>query len=142
MKQWSVIAILVVIAGCSDVKYLDKPDPFYGDEKMAEMLTDLYLMESSMSTNRKAFTDLSTVPKEFIYTKYDTDSISFQQNFYYYSDRVKKYQNVMLLVEERMKVIKDSIAARQEREARQESEELIEVKPKVLLLDPDTIPDN
>ena len=95
MKKLAVLIVILIAAACADINHEPKPDDFYGDEKMADMLTDLYLMESSMTSNREGFTDLKMLPKDFIYKKYETDSVTFKDNIYYYADRVEKYLQLM-----------------------------------------------
>jgi len=137
MKQFVFFIVFIILTACSDIKHLDKPGDFYGDDKMADILTDLYLMEATMTTNREAFTKLQVLPSDFIYNKYETDSTAFKENLNYYSDRVKEYQELMVLVEQRMDVLRDSISARQARDAamkdkvyqEQKDTELIELVP-------------
>ncbi|WP_194850288.1 DUF4296 domain-containing protein [Nonlabens antarcticus] len=118
MKKLMSLLFLLIIASCSSVLEAPKPEDFYGDDKMAEIMTDLYLMEASMTSDRGAFTALEMLPHDYIYKKHDTDSIVFKENLYYYSDRIEKYENVIDLVEERLDILRDSVAVRQEKEMR------------------------
>ena len=84
-----------LLVSCADIQETPKPDRFYGDDKMVEMMTDLYLIEASMTSNRQTFTDLQMLPHDFIYKKYETDSITFSQNLiYYYTDRNIMYKEL------------------------------------------------
>ncbi|BAO55156.1 hypothetical protein NMS_1147 [Nonlabens marinus S1-08] len=122
------------------MKYLDRPEDFYGDDKMADILTDLYLMEAAMTTDRGMFTDLKVLPNEYIYKKYDTDSLTFKENLFYYSDNVEDYQVLMEKVKEKMNVIKDSITVREQRDLKKKEEMYrSESEP---LRDPDDLPEN
>jgi hypothetical protein len=108
---------------------------------MADIMTDLYLLEASMTSDRGAFTDLQILPSDFIYEKYATDSLTFQENLYYYSDRTEEYDLLMDQVQERLDVLLDSVAVRQERESRRKEEEY-KAKERTLELDPDNVPIN
>ncbi len=113
-----LVAILVLLlASCADLDTVSKPDPFYGDDKMASIFVDLYLMESSMTSNRGMFASLKTLPDDFIYSKYETDSTTFAQNLAYYTDDGPAYKSLLEIVEQRIKVLKDTVAARQKLKA-------------------------
>ncbi|WP_041495812.1 DUF4296 domain-containing protein [Nonlabens marinus] len=140
MRFLIYLIALVLVVSCSDVKYLDRPEDFYGDDKMADILTDLYLMEAAMTTDRGMFTDLKVLPNEYIYKKYDTDSLTFKENLFYYSDNVEDYQVLMEKVKEKMNVIKDSITVREQRDLKKKEEMYrSESEP---LRDPDDLPEN
>jgi hypothetical protein len=128
----------MLVAACSNLNQAEKPADFYGDEKMAQILTDLYLIEGSMTSNRAAFVDLQTLPNDYIYSKYDTDSLTFQQNLNYYSNRVKLYEQVLNQAQENINGVLDSIRIRQEELREQERKLPISIDS--LELDPDNNP--
>ncbi|PRP68010.1 DUF4296 domain-containing protein [Nonlabens agnitus] len=109
MRKLLTCSILLWLAGCQNIEKSPKPDDFYGDDKMIEIMADLYLMEASMTTNRVTFTDLKVLPHEFIYDKYDTDSLTFAENLEYYTDRNDKYLELMEQVKTKMEVLRDTI---------------------------------
>lgn len=115
-----IVLLIIIFTSCADIKETSKPDDFYGDEKMVDIMTDLYLMESSMTSNRALFTDLQMLPHDFIYEKYNTDSLTFAQNLFYYSDRNTMYKNIMEQVKERIDVLKDTIDLRQKMQSERE----------------------
>ncbi|AZQ42892.1 DUF4296 domain-containing protein [Nonlabens ponticola] len=115
MRNLVVILFIFLTTSCTDIQTAEKPDDFYGDQKMADILTDLYLIDGSMSNNRSAFTKLKTLPTDYIYDKYNTDSVTYRENFLYYADRVEEYQQVLEIVEQNLEVVKDSVEARQQR---------------------------
>jgi hypothetical protein len=143
MKIVMLFLVVVALSACSDIKNTPKPDDFYGDDKMADIMTDLYLLEATMTSDRGAFTDLQVLPSDFIYEKYETDSLTFQENLYYYSDRTLVYDLLMDQVEERLDVLLDSVAVRQVKESKRKEEEYkAKAKERTLELDPDNTPMN
>ncbi|GAK92022.1 hypothetical protein JCM19298_2510 [Nonlabens ulvanivorans] len=80
---------------------------------MASIMTDVYLIEGSMTSNRKSFVDLGIIPDQYVYQKHGIDSISYKKNFNYYADRVEDFIEVLDLVDVKLLVIKDSVTARQ-----------------------------
>ncbi|MBF4986019.1 DUF4296 domain-containing protein [Nonlabens mediterrranea] len=113
MRKLIAILLVITIGACSGIERTPKPDPFFDTEKMASIMTDVYLIEGSMTSNRKSFVDLGVVPDQYIYSKHGIDSISFKNNFNYYADRVEEYIEVLELVEKRLLVVKDSVTLRQ-----------------------------
>ena len=85
-------------------------------------MTDVYLVEGSMTSNRKSFIDLGVIPDQYIYEKHKIDSLSFKANFNYYADRVEVFMEILDIVDENLLVIKDSVNARQERLNNDESQ--------------------
>lgn len=138
MKFFLYIA-LIFLASCSDINNVERPDDFYGDEKMVEIMTDLYLMEASMTANRTAFTSLEMLPHDFIYEKYKTDSIVFSKNLNYYADRNSKYKEIMEQVQLKLEVIKDTVAVRQRKYTEAQDKVLLQKDslPKPTPIDPD-----
>lgn len=108
MRKFYVL-ILFVFTACADIHEVDKPDDFYGEDKMVRIMTDLYLIESTITTNRKSFTDLQVDPSQFIYKKYDTDSLTFSNNFTYYTDQQLRYDDLLEKVKQRLEIIKDTV---------------------------------
>ncbi|PQJ31180.1 hypothetical protein BST92_04240 [Nonlabens arenilitoris] len=115
MKKLLVVSIILLIGACSGIKKSPKPDPFFNTEKMASIMTDVYLIEGSMTSNRKSFVDLGIVPDQYVYQKHGIDSISYKSNFNYYADRVEDFIEVLELVDKNLQVIKDSVTERQNR---------------------------
>lgn len=140
MKKLTAILILISLVSCSDIQNSPKPDDYYGDDKMADMMTDLYLMEASMTSDRGAFTQLEMLPNDYIFKKYDTDSVVFKENLFYYSDRIEKYDRIMDMVQERLDILKDSVAVRQERQSLPEDQDLRNID--TLLINDEVDPDN
>lgn len=143
MKNRWLAAVILVLVSCSNIEQSPKPDNFYGDGKMADILTDLYLMEATMSSDRAAFTDLQLFPNDFIYKKYETDSLTFESNLLYYSDRVEIYETLMDKVQLRLDVLKDSVAVRQERQQLEKARNATLLdRPLKVDQDPDSLPEN
>ncbi|KEZ92755.1 DUF4296 domain-containing protein [Nonlabens ulvanivorans] len=113
MRKLLAILSLLIIGACSGIERTPKPDPFFDTEKMASIMTDVYLIEGSMTSNRKSFVDLGIIPDQYVYQKHGIDSISFKNNFNYYADRVEDFIEVLDLVDKKLLVIKDSVTARQ-----------------------------
>ncbi|QJP33508.1 DUF4296 domain-containing protein [Nonlabens sp. Ci31] len=111
-----IIAVILVLftISCSDVEKSPEPKIFFSKDKMAALITDLYLVEGAISSNKGAYLKTGIQPSSFLYEKYDMDSITFQENLNYYTDRVEEYLLIMDEVQENFKSLQDSLNARQE----------------------------
>lgn len=95
MRRILVLTLILLVASCNQVSYADKPKPFLDKEKMAAVMTDLYLIESSLSTSQVAYVKTGIAPHKFIYKKHKIDSIIFQKNMAYYADRPELYKEIL-----------------------------------------------
>jgi|GEM_PF-1295020 len=121
MKQ-SLFLFLIAMVSCQSFSISDKPDDFYGDEKMALIMADLYLYEGTVSSNRSSLRKKGILATDLIYNKYKTDSITYTKNLHYYVDREEEYLKLMDRVLELLEQEKDNVSKRQE-ELIQEPEE-------------------
>lgn len=102
MKLKTIFILVVLITSCSQVRYTPKPDPFLDKDKMAAVLTDIYLIEGVLTTNQTAFFNTKTLPHKFVYKKHKIDSVIFQKNFAYYADRPEDYEEILVITNERL----------------------------------------
>ncbi|MGJ8683670.1 MAG: DUF4296 domain-containing protein [Nonlabens sp.] len=113
MRKAILILFVILLGSCSRIERTPKPDPFFDTQEMADIMTDVYLVEGSMTANRKSFAELGIIADDYIYQKHNIDSVSFSNNFNYYADRVDEFLLVLDIVDEKLAVIKDSVNTRQ-----------------------------
>lgn len=142
MNKIAVIILVLFTLACSDVEKSPQPENLFSKDKMAALITDLYLVEGAISSNKGAYLKSGIQPSSFLYEKYEMDSITFQENLNYYTDRVEEYILIMDKVQENFKSLQDSLNARQERINKEEQSRVSNNTPKNLIkdlekLDPD-----
>lgn len=115
MKKVIAIILVLFTFSCSHVEKSPEPENLFDHEKMAAIITDLYIVEGAISSNRKSYIEKGVQPSSYLYEKYAMDSISFEENLNYYTDRVKEYVVIIEKVQGNLKVLQDSVSARQER---------------------------
>ena len=115
MRKLTAIILILFTLSCSHVEKSAEPDNLYDQDKMAAIITDLYIVEGAISSNRTSYSEKGVQPSSYLFEKYTMDSISFQENLNYYSDRVEEYVLIMQKVQDNLKVLQDSVSARQER---------------------------
>lgn len=106
--------LLITFCSCQSFSKSEKPESFYGDDKMAKIMADLYLYDGVISSNRTALRKDGILATDYIYKKYNTDSMIYAQNFNYYADREEEYLILIEKVQSILEQEKDSVEKRQE----------------------------
>lgn len=104
-----LLGLIVLLASCND-RVVDKPEKLLDEETMANILYDLAVLEAMKSRNPE-LTGNST--PQYVYKKYDIDSLQFVQNNKYYAAEIRKYKKIYDKVNGRLeaeKKIADSLA--------------------------------
>lgn len=120
MKKLKALFIVMLLFSCAQVKKAPQPEDLFSKQKMAAVLTDLYIVEGAISSNITEYKKIGVTPSAYLYKKYNMDSISFKQNLDYYTDRVDDYLIIVDQVEENLTILQDSLRVRQERINKQE----------------------
>ncbi|ARN78624.1 hypothetical protein BST97_11845 [Nonlabens spongiae] len=151
-NPWHIVIILLALHSCQNIERTEKPDPFFGEDKMSDILVDMYLIEGTQSINRRSFLNTGIKPDSFLYDKYGMDSLSYQKNFYYYADRADEYVQLLELVQTKLEKIKkdvleegklkveeqrlkDSLKRMKDKNEKKPSDSLIQLDKKLLKVD-------
>lgn len=70
---------------CQDIEKVEKPNNLIPEQKMAEVLTDLSLLNSAKNYNRKFLEETGLRPDEYLYNKHNIDSAQLSQSTRYYA---------------------------------------------------------
>ncbi|EDM43663.1 hypothetical protein SCB49_08733 [unidentified eubacterium SCB49] len=113
MKGFYYIAILFLAIGCQSVKYPEKPDNLIPQDKMVQVLTEVYLSNAARTNIRKV-RESGYKLDSMLYVKFDIDSSQFAKSHAYYSANIEDYltmfDNVKLNLE-KIRVGADSLKA-------------------------------
>ncbi|MGB5982799.1 MAG: DUF4296 domain-containing protein [Nonlabens sp.] len=109
MKKLILFVALLGFFSCENVEKSPKPDPFFDQDKMSDILTDMYLIEGAQSSNRLAFLNTAIRPDSFLYNKYEMDSLIYQKNFHYYVDHADLYVQLLEQTEKKLVNIKEKV---------------------------------
>ncbi|MFC2354703.1 MAG: DUF4296 domain-containing protein [Capnocytophaga ochracea] len=103
-----IFALLLIVVACKK-NIVPKPDKFLDEKQMESMLYDLAVLESMKVSQAQMLDSLQFNSKQFIYKKYQLDSLSLAQNMVYYASLPKDYDRIVRKVEEKLKKQRDSI---------------------------------
>ncbi len=93
-------AALLLIIGCKPGP--EKPDNLLDQNTMVDILYDLALVDAIRSHNPLALESHNITPTEFIYKKYDIDSVQFVQSNKYYAADIARYKEMYDEVSQRI----------------------------------------
>ncbi len=101
MKKYSLIfGVLFIFSNCGN-SLLDKPNNLINDDTMIEILTDLSIMDAMKNQNSVNGT-LKFEINDYVFKKYQIDSLQFAQSNKYYASDVPKYKRMYKIVNEKL----------------------------------------
>jgi len=113
MKKIVFALGFLMLLGCAE-KVVDKPKNLIPKDKMIDILHDLALLNATRTTIGARMDDMGIETMEFLYNRYQIDSLQFSQSDLYYASRPLEYQAIYTAVEarldERVKVLEEAAA--------------------------------
>lgn len=94
------------------------PENLIPEDKMVDIITEISLLQSARNFSRRIFENTGIKGKEYIFEKYDIDSVQFKRSNDYYADNYEIYQRIYDSVKqgfERIKVKLDTLQRQEQR---------------------------
>ena len=113
-KFYNTILLIIIVLSCNDIDRPSKPKNLISEGKMVDIITDMSLLNAAKGVDRNILEENGIVPLNFIYEKYQIDSLQFAQSNNYYAYNVNKYEAIYSKVKERLEKEKVLINAQQE----------------------------
>lgn len=108
MKNIAYVIVLLLSVSCSD-RPVPKPDNLLSKEVMEEIIFDLAVLEAAESHKPQVLIDNKIEVKQFVYKKYNIDSLTYFQNYKYYASDIKTFKKMYKHVNERIQNQKNEI---------------------------------
>lgn len=102
MKILKFILLFTFIISCKQDVPVDEPENLLSKDKMVNILYDVSLLQASINYKPEIVNDSINV-EQYIYEKYNIDSITFYQNQKYYASDVKELRSIYKQVLEKIK---------------------------------------
>ena len=103
---------------CQDVQKTEKPDDLIPEDKMIDVLTELSLVHAARNYNKFKLENTGINPDEYIYEKFDIDSLQFEKSNDYYSEQYTQYERIYDSVKVRLQIMKSRLDSIREIEVR------------------------
>ena len=124
-KIFFLILTISALFSCGE-EVIEKPINLIPKEKMIDILYDLAIINAAKSSGPKVMDNMNFEPMEYIYNKYQIDSIQFVTSDLYYASLPLEYEDIYKNLENRITKEKERFIKSGERK----KDSLIQVKDK------------
>jgi len=97
-----IVALLLVIS-CGE-ELISKPDNLISQEKMANIIQEMAIINAAKTTNSAVFRENNIEPTQYVLKKFNVDSLQYVASDRYYVSKPLVYQKIFKLVEKRLEV--------------------------------------
>ncbi len=115
----TIVIIALIVFSCNNIDKPKKPDNLITKDRMVDIITDISLMTAAKGLNKGLLEENAINPQNYIYNKYNIDSIQFAESNNYYAYDVKEYEEIYLTVKERLEEQKEEYTALQEKKKKE-----------------------
>lgn len=120
MRFLKVIIIASFFSACQNIEEVKKPDNLIPEDKMVEVLTELNLLNSAKTSNKRLLENTGIQPDTYLYSKYQIDSLQLAQSVTYYAKNYDKFEGIYEKVKKNLEVMQKHLQAIREEEQRLE----------------------
>jgi len=146
MKYTTGLVLILTLWCCQDVKRPEIPVNLIPEDQMAEVLTEVYLINAARSFDNRTIMEQKIKLDSFFFRKFNIDSLQFVESNAYYTSNLNAYNKLFTKVEERlvlMKVVADSLLVEyaEELKAKQAQDSINQAnRGTTLIVKKDTLP--
>jgi len=124
MRNFILLVFLIIMMSCQENKNFDKPENLIDVPTMENIVYDLLLMQSIQSNAYTADQMETYFGNEYIYLKYNIDSLQLAESELYYTKFPKVYLDIHKKVLARFTKLKDSMENVAKKEAAEKSRKI------------------
>ena len=124
MRNFILLVFLIIMMSCQENKNFDKPENLIDVPTMENIVYDLLLMQSIQSNAYTADQMETYFGNEYIYLKYNIDSLQLAVSELYYTKFPKVYLDIHKKVLARFTKLKDSMENVAKKEAAEKSRKI------------------
>jgi hypothetical protein len=118
MRYFAIILIGLTLLCCGNSDRPEKPDNVIPEEKMSDIIYDVFLLNAAKGINKRVLEQNGINPQEYIFKKYNIDSLQFAISNDYYAYDTKTYEAIMQKVKQKIEIEKkknDSLLLNEEK---------------------------
>ncbi|MGB5229338.1 DUF4296 domain-containing protein [Eudoraea sp.] len=106
MRKIFLLISFIILFSCGE-EVIDMPNNLISKEKMIDILYDMAIINAGKTTAPQVMEERNFVPMQYIYKKYEIDSIQFVSSDLYYASKPLEYEDIYEKIEERIKKEKE-----------------------------------
>lgn len=111
MKKLFYIIICFFFSCNSSIEKPQKPENLIPEDKMAEIMYDVFLLNSAKGVNKIILEVNGVMPENYIFEKYSIDSTQFAESNNYYVYNTKTYESILNKIKEKIDLKKKEYEA-------------------------------
>jgi len=111
MKKLFYIVICLFFSCNSGVEKPKKPENVIPEEKMADIMYDVFLLNSAKGVNKIILEVNGVMPEKYVFEKYSIDSTQFAESNNYYVYNTKTYESILNRIKEKIDLKKKEYEA-------------------------------
>jgi len=115
MRKIFLLITFIILFSCGE-EVIDMPANLISKEKMIDILYDMAIINAAKTNAPQVMEDRNFVPMQYIYNKYEIDSIQFVSSDLYYASKPLEYEDIYEKLEERIKKEKERFEKQDEEE--------------------------
>ncbi|ALM08763.1 hypothetical protein SB49_13800 [Sediminicola sp. YIK13] len=104
MRKAVLFIFCVFLVSCGE-KVVEEPEQLISKEKMADILYDLAILTAAKNTSTDILVKNNIETMEYLYSKYDIDSVQFVDNNLYYASIPSEYVAIYKEVDSRLESV-------------------------------------
>lgn len=102
MNKTIFLAFVFLFFSCNE-KLITAPENLISEEKMAAIYYDLAVLTAAKNTNNEVLVNQGIETMNYIYTKYDVDSLQFVESDLFYASNPLLYKDLYQKAETKLK---------------------------------------
>lgn len=103
MRRILICFLVLAFLGCRSSGKPEKPDNLIPKEKMVDILYDVFVLNAAKGANKIILENNGIYPENYVFEKYDIDSLQFAESNAYYGFYVEDYEAIIADVDQRIK---------------------------------------
>lgn len=111
MKRLIYILICVFFSCNSAIEKPKKPGNLISEEKMVDIMYDVFLLNSAKGVNKRILENNGVFPEQYVFEKYKIDSAQFANSNNYYAYDTKTYESILNRIKEKIELKKKEYEA-------------------------------
>jgi hypothetical protein len=111
MKKFVFIIISFFFSCNAAIENPKKPDNLISEEKMVDIMYDVFLLNSAKGVNKRVLEQNGIFPEQYVFEKYKIDSTQFANSNNYYAYDTKAYESILNRIKEKIDLKKKEYEA-------------------------------
>lgn len=104
MRYFLVCILTLSLLSCRSSDQPEKPNNLIPKDKMASILYDVFVLNAAKGSSKIVLENNGIYPENYVFAKYDIDSLQFAESNTYYGFYVEEYEAIIADVEQRINV--------------------------------------